>query len=339
MEESELINRTKVERKQSKSQTGDNLIRGKINSVMKIRKESKKWSRTGISPSRKRSKSRSRKFGARAEEQDAESTRGNLQRTQTEMSSRRKYGSNKRPPLLKSGNQRIMNANENQFGMSLKSKTKDQRHAEKEETGADEISHPFLNSKSRAQRKKNRASNPTTMSQSKKSKGSKNQDYVDLKAEFHSKQGRDFQSRGNLDEKQWESTPRENQPHSLGKRRRQNKNASIQSAKFMKSKRLEVASFRNEYNSSFRNLDVSLFWMLRVKEEVKVSHQNTCNYLKNRFKKIFINEYNSQDKFFANFKKYLREDENIYFLSFGQEKSGKTFSIQGNEFRFMDSKY
>lgn len=318
----------------TKSRTGENLIKGKINSVLKVGKEKKRWSRTGASPTNKRSKSRSKKFAIRADHEESEISRAKAHRTQTETSSRRKYGSNKLPPMLKSGNQSSTRPNDSesqsQFEMSIKSKRKDSRRGKDDFQSRDIQSKTFMSSKSRGRNKRSRNSNPQSMTNLKKTTLSKTGDLGGLRVEELNKRERDYKSRNTLNEKQWESTPRDNQPHSMGKRRRGGaKNSSIQSAKFMKSKRVEVASYRQGYQSRIEDRDLSVFWMLRVKDEVKVSHINTCNHLKNWFGKIFINGNNSQEKFFGNFKKYLREDENIYFLCFGLGKSGKTFSIQG----------
>ena len=75
------------------------------------------------------------------------------------------------------------------------------------------------------------------------------------------------------------------------------------------------------------NLRVS--WVLRVRQEMGIKHSQTYSFLKKWFGKIFINGSNSQQKFYEAFKSYLLLEEHVFFLCFGQAKSGKTFSIQG----------
>lgn len=118
---------------------------------------------------------------------------------------------------------------------------------------------------------------------------------------------------------------------SSSKRKKSQKSTSIQSIKRSKEKRFiqskNKMKIRSSPNSDEAEIKTSM--MLRVKEEMSIEHAQTYNYLKKWFGKIFINKSNSQDKFFETFQKYLQTPENLYFLCFGESKSGKTFSIQG----------
>ena len=126
--------------------------------------------------------------------------------------------------------------------------------------------------------------------------------------------------------KQWESSRVDN--HSQGRRRRKrNQSSSSQNPKFKNQKNLKNDLIKiNPNDSEFK---VSL--LLRVREEMSMKHVKTYNYLKNWFSKIFINGSNSQEKFYQTFEKYLSKEEHIFFLCFGQKKSGKTYSIQGKK--------
>jgi hypothetical protein len=125
-------------------------------------------------------------------------------------------------------------------------------------------------------------------------------------------------------EKQWLSNRMDH--HSQGRRRKRNQSNSIQNTKFKNKKKT-----RGGVKINSNEAEIKLSWLLRVREEMSMKHVQTYNFLKKWFGKIFINGSNSQAKFYRTFKQYLTEDENIFFLCFGQNKSGKTFSIQGNQ--------
>ena len=126
-------------------------------------------------------------------------------------------------------------------------------------------------------------------------------------------------------EKQWLSNRVDH--HSQGRRRKRNQSSSIQNAKFKNKKPQKNEDLQINPNEA----EIKLSWLLRVREEMSMKHVQTYNFLKKWFGKIFINGSNSQSKFYRTFKQYLMEEENIFFLCFGQNKSGKTFSIQGKD--------
>ena len=131
-------------------------------------------------------------------------------------------------------------------------------------------------------------------------------------------------------EKQWLSNRMDH--HSQGRRRKRNQSSSIQNAKFKNKTNDHTDSLKIKSNEA----EIKLSWLLRVREEMSMKHVQTYNFLKKWFGKIFINGSNSQEKFYRTFKQYLMEEENIFFLCFGQNKSGKTFSIQS---KFCNSSF
>lgn len=126
-------------------------------------------------------------------------------------------------------------------------------------------------------------------------------------------------------EMQWLSNRMDH--HSQGRRRKRNQSNSIQNTKFKNKTDDHTESLKINSNDA----EIKLSWLLRVREEMSMKHVQTYNFLKKWFGKIFINGSNFQHKFYRTFKQYLNEEENIFFLCFGQNKSGKTFSIQGNK--------
>lgn len=124
-------------------------------------------------------------------------------------------------------------------------------------------------------------------------------------------------------QKQWLSNRMDH--HSQGRRRKRNQSSSIQNMKIKSKKPGKDGHLPMSRNEA----EIKLSWLLRVRERMSMKHVQTYNFLKKWFGKIFINGSNSQAKFYCTFKQYLLKDENIFFLCFGQNKSGKTFSIQG----------
>ena len=123
---------------------------------------------------------------------------------------------------------------------------------------------------------------------------------------------------------------------SAARRKKSKKSTSIQYISKSKERRFKMTddNLEDEIYANKDEAEIKTIMMLRVKEEMSMKHAQTYNFLKKWFKKIFINGSNSQDKFFDTFKDNLNNKENLFFLCFGESKSGKTFSIQGNKINY-----
>lgn len=136
-----------------------------------------------------------------------------------------------------------------------------------------------------------------------------------------------FPKTANLESRQYNSSRKD--ILSAAKRKKSQKSTSIKSVRPNKDKRFRETEDSLGIKRNSEEAEIKTSMMLRVKEEMSMKHAQTYNYLKKWFGKIFINGSNSQEKFFETFQKYLHNKENLFFLCFGEPKSGKTFSIQG----------